>query len=487
MTVYLVGAGPGDPGLLTCRGAELLARADCVLYDRLVGTELLDLITSNAERIFVGKEPGRPELPQDDINELLVQRGQKFDVVVRLKGGDPFLFGRGGEEAEVLRAADIPFEIVPGVTSAISAPAYAGIPVTHRGVSTHVTIVTGHEDPTKREESVDWRALARSGGTLVILMGIGNRAEIAMELMAGGLDSKTPVAIVQNGTLPTQKSLRVTLDELGNAQVSSPAIIVVGTAAALDFAWFEKRPLFGKAIAVTRAREQASELKQMLGELGAQVFELPAIQIEPLAFDLPDLKEFSWIVFTSANGVRHFFERVLVSRDSRALASAQIAVIGSGTEDALRSYGLRADLVPERFVAESLVEAFPRASSGDRVLIARAEQARDALPEGLRELGYALKVLPVYRTTLGEPDPVQVDAVRDGKVDAITFTSSSTVENLTELLGEVPNPQPLAVSIGPITSNRARELGWRIDAEAPQHTIPSLVETVKLAVSNVRR
>jgi uroporphyrinogen III methyltransferase/synthase len=480
VTVWLVGAGPGDPGLLTLRGAEVLATAEVVVHDRLASAALLDLAPTDAELISVGKAPGRVEMDQDGINALLVERGRAGKRVVRLKGGDPFVFGRGGEEAEVLAAAGVPFEVVPGITSAIAAPAYAGIPVTHRGLSTHVTIVTGHEDPTKGRSDVDWDALARAGGTLVILMGAARVGDLAARLIAGGRSPETPVAAVRNGTRPDQTSLRATLATIGDADVVAPSAIVVGDVAALDLGWFEHRPLFGRRVAITRAREQASGLRQQLEALGADVVEVPAIRVEPLAFEVPPLDDHSWLVLTSANGVIALFDSLeRAGRDARALAPVRIAAIGPGTADALALFGVRADLVPERFVAESLLEAFPDPSAdGERVLLARAEQARDVLPDGLAERGYRVDVLPVYRTVRADPDPAVLEQVRAGEVDAITFTSSSTVTNFCDVVGKLPTPQPTVVSIGPVTSKTARDHGLRVDAEATEHTIDGLVATL---------
>jgi uroporphyrinogen III methyltransferase/synthase len=481
VTVFLVGAGPGDPDLVTVRGAQLLAAADVVVYDRLAAPALLALAPPGAELIPAGKAPGRVDLTQDQINALLVEKGLTGASVVRLKGGDPFVFGRGGEEAEALAAAGIPFEVVPGITSAIGAATYAGIPVTHRGVSTHFTVVTGHEDPAKDRTDVDWGTLARAGGTLVILMGAGRVDEIARRLVAGGRPPETPVAAIRNGTRPDQHTVRATLATISGADVRAPSAIVVGEVAALELAWFESRPLFGRSIVVTRAREQASELRVRLGALGAEVIELPAIEIEPVDIKLPALVDYEWVVFTSANGVAAFFDRALAAAglDARALGTNLIAAIGPGTAGALATRGIKADLVPQRFVAESLVEAFPDPSaSGGRVLLARAEQARDVLPDGLGARGFTVDVLPVYRTVRTTPPDAVLERVRSGDVDAITFTSSSTAENLRALLGAVPVPQPTVVSIGPVTSATARECGFRVDAEADEHTIDGLVATL---------
>jgi uroporphyrinogen III methyltransferase / synthase len=481
MTVFLVGAGPGDPGLLTRRGAELLATAEIVVHDRLANPVLLDLAPAAAVRISVGKAPGDVEATQEQINAVLVEHGGAGKRVVRLKGGDPFVFGRGGEEAEALIAAGIPFEVVPGITSAIAAPAYGGIPVTHRGLSTNVTIVTGHEDPEKGRTDVEWEALAKVSGTLVILMGAGRLGDIAAHLIAGGRSPDTPVAAVRNGTRPDQHTVRATLATVADAGVRAPSAIVVGEVAALDLAWFETRPLFGRSVVVTRAREQASELRVQLEALGAEVLELPAIRVEPIEFDLPRLHRYAWLIFTSANGVRAFFEQGLdpAGLDARALGGLRLAAIGPGTAAALETRGLRPDLVPDRFVAESLLEGFPAPGTpGERVLLARAEQARDVLPEGLGERGHTVDVLPVYRTVRAEPDTRVLERIRTGDVDAWTFTSSSTVDNFVDAVGTLPDLQPTVVSIGPVTSDTARGRGLRVDAEADPHTIAGLVQAV---------
>jgi uroporphyrinogen III methyltransferase/synthase len=479
VTVYLVGAGPGDPGLLTRRGEALLRAADVVVYDRLAPRALLQLARPDAELIDVGTAPGDAPMSQTDINKVIVDRGAAGREVVRLKGGDPFVFGRGGEEAEACIAAGVPFEVVPGITSAIAAAAYAGIPVTHRRVSTSFTVVTGHEDPTKGGSDTDWDALARVGGTLVILMGAGRVGEIAKALVAGGRAESTPVAAVRYGTRPDQRTVRATLGTIAEIGVDPPSAIVVGEVAGLDFSWFEQRPLFGRTVVVTRAREQAGELATRLEQLGATVIELPAIRVALIDFEMPDLSRFEWLIFTSANGVDAFFERGLVPAglDARALAPVRIAVIGPGTAAALERRGLRADLVPERFVAESLVEAFPHGTGP--VLIARAEKARSVLPADLAGMGYDVELLAVYRT---EPVPVDsgtLERLRSGSVDAVTFTSASTVRNFCEALGgSVPEPQPMVVSIGPVTSTQARALDLRVDVEADPHTIDGLVEAL---------
>jgi uroporphyrinogen III methyltransferase/synthase len=358
--------------------------------------------------------------------------------------------------------------------------------VTHRGASTHFTVVTGHEDPSKGGSDVDWDALARAGGTLVVLMGAGRIGEIAERLVAGGLAPETPAVAVRHGTRPDQRTVRATLATITDAGVDAPAAIVVGAVAGLDLAWFEARPLFRKRVVVTRAREQASGLRARLERLGAEVVELPAIKIEPIDVTVPDLDAFAWLVLTSANGVAALFDRGLApsGRDARALAGLQVAAIGPGTAAALATRGIRADLVPERFVAEALIEAFPPPSgAGARVLLVRAEQARDALPKGLEEKGYAVDVLAAYRTVAATPDADAVERVRRGDVDAITFTSSSTVTNLCDLLGTVPDPQPLVASIGPVTSKTVLDRGLRVDVEAEEHTIDGLVAALVAALT----
>ncbi len=371
MTVHLVGAGPGDPGLLTVRALALLQRADVVVYDRLSQASLLDLAPGHAERIDVGKAPGHLRLTQEEINALLVERGKAGGTVVRLKGGDPFVFARGGEEAAALAAAGVPFDVVPGITSAIAVPAYAGIPVTLRHSSTSVTIVTGHEEPGAGDEgTVDWRAVARVGGTIVVLMGVARIGRIAAELMAGGRAPDTPVAAVHWGTRPEQRTTRATLATIGDADLATPSTIVVGDVAATDLAWFENRPLFGRRIVVTRARAQASDLVDRLAELGAATVEAPAIVVRDpadggaaLRAAAERLGTYDWVVVTSPNGARRLLAAVReVGGDARSFGRARLAAIGPGTADELAAGNLVADLVPPQFVAESLVEAFPDAA-----------------------------------------------------------------------------------------------------------------------------
>jgi uroporphyrinogen III methyltransferase/synthase len=487
VTVHLVGAGPGDPGLLTVRALDLLRRADVVVYDRLSQESLLDLAPPGAERIDVGKAPGHVRLAQDDINALLVERGATGATVVRLKGGDPFVFARGGEEAAALAAAGVPFEVVPGITSAIAVPAYAGIPVTLRHSSTSVTIVTGHEEPGAGEDgTVDWEAVPRVGGTIVVLMGVARIGRIADALMAGGRSPDTPVAAVQWGTRPEQRTVRATLGTIGAADLGTPSTIVVGDVAACDLAWFENRPLFGRRIVVTRAREQASALVERLAALGAATIEAPAIAVaepadggEALAAAVERLAAgaYDWVVVTSPNGAQRLLAALRsAGRDVRALGGVRLAAIGPGTADVLARAHLVPDLVPERFVAESLLDALPPPpGEGGRVLLARAAVARDVLPDGLAAAGWAVDVVEAYRT---EPVPVD-DSTRAAVAAAeiVTFTSSSTVTNFLAAVGADAVP-PVVAAIGPVTAATARDHGLTVDVEAEVHTIDGLVDAL---------
>ena len=488
MTVSLVGAGPGDPGLLTVRAAELLAAAEVVVYDRLSLKGLLALAPPDAERISVAKSPSGPSTPQDEINALLVERGRLGQRVVRLKGGDPFVFARGGEEAAALLAAEVPFEVVPGVTSAIAVPAYAGIPVTLRHSSTSFTVVTGHEDPARPESSVNWEAVAQVGGTVVVLMGVGRIRAIADRLMAGGLSPDTPAASVQWGTRPEQRTIRATLGTLADQPLASPSTIVIGEVAAQDLSWFESRPLFGKRVVVTRAREQASALVKALEWAGASTVELAAIEITEPADGGAALRAaaagasggvYDWVVLTSVNGATRFLDEL---RDARALGGVSVAAIGPGTAAALAARNIVADLVPEEYVAESLLAAFPAppADRGGRVLLPRAAVARDVLPEGLRAAGWQVDVVEAYRTVTAAPTPAEREAA--ATADIITFTASSTVERYLEIKGDDPVP-PLVACIGPITAETARAHGLHVDVVAAEHTIPGLVAALSAHVA----
>jgi uroporphyrinogen III methyltransferase/synthase len=476
VTVYLVGAGPGDPGLLTRRGAQLLARADVVLYDRLSVASLLELAPPGAERIAVGKTPRGPSTPQEEINRLLVEHGRAGRTVVRLKGGDPFVFARGGEEAAALVEAGVPFEVVPGVTSAIAVPAYGGVPVTHRGLATSFTVVTGHEDPWSAT-ATDWEAVARVGGTIVVLMGVATRGAIADRLLAAGLDPATPVAAVTWGTRPQQRTTRSTLGQLGATPVGATSVIVIGAVAGLDLGWYERRPLFGCTVVVTRARAQASGLAGLLAELGAEVVEAPAIEVvdaadggEALAAAAATAADHDWVVLTSANAVERLFAHL---RDARSLGHASIAAVGPATAEALASHGVVADLVPHDAVAEALLRELPPGPG--RVLLAQAAGARPVLRDGLVAAGWQVTAVEAYRTRAVVPDDALLARVRGA--DVVTFASSSSVTNLLDVVGPDGLP-PRVVSIGPVTTATLVAAGVEVTAEADPHTVEGLVDAV---------
>ena len=479
MTVYLVGAGPGDPGLLTARALELIAGADVIVHDRLIPHGALDGARADALLVYAGKEGGGPSIPQEEIEALLVEHGAAGGAVVRLKGGDPFVFGRGGEEAEALRAAGIAFEVVPGVTAGVAAAAYAGIPVTHRDAASAVAFVTGHEDPTKPKSALDWDALAVFPGTIVVYMGVRQLAAISERLRAGGRAGAEPAAVIERGTLPAQRVVTGTLGTIASvaasAGVRAPAIAVFGQVAALRerLQWFESRPLAGLAVAVTRARAQASGLAARLGALGAEVVEAPAIRIAPLDGPALSVEAYDLICLTSPNGVRLLFERMLAAgRDARALAGARVAAIGPGTAAALREHGVIADVVPERFVAEGLVDALADVPV-TRALVARAAEARDVLPDALRDRGAQVDVVALYETVAEPLTEQQLQAI--GAADYVTFTSSSTVRFFFEAAGERLRDGVRLVSIGPVTSAALRERGREPDVEARTHDIDGLV------------
>ncbi len=493
--VYLVGAGPGDPGLLTIRARELLHSCDDVVYDALVSEELLaaELDGRAVERHFVGKRGGGASVRQEEIDALLVRLAREGRRVVRLKGGDPFVFGRGGEEAQALQRAHVAFEVVPGVTAGIAGPAYAGIPVTHRAVATSVTFVTGHEDPGKEMTGTDWGALAKSGATLVLYMGVRTLPDIVRQLIEGGRAADTPAAVIERATYPAQRVITGTLstivDRAREANVAAPAITIVGDVVRLreEIGWFERRPLAGKHIVVTRARAQASALSVRLRELGAEVSEMPAIRIEaldpaPLYGALDTIGRYGWLMFTSQNAVelvwRAMRERGL---DARSLAHARVAVIGRATADALLAHGVAADVVPERFVAESLVDALRSRQdiTGTRVLLPRAADARDVLPGALRGMGAQVDEIPIYRTVLdGDGAEFVASRLREGAIDLVTLTSSSTVRFFVDAVGrEAAHMAPVA-SIGPVTSATAKTLGLHVAVEAEESTIAGLVAAV---------
>jgi uroporphyrinogen III methyltransferase/synthase len=488
--VYLVGAGPGDPGLMTLRAAELVASADAILHDRLIPRGALEAARDDAELVYVGKRPGSPAMQQDEIERLMIERAGAGRSVVRLKGGDPFVFGRGGEEAEAVAAAGVPFEVVPGVTAGVAAPAYAGIPVTHREDASAVAFVTGHEDPEKDDSALDWEALAGFPGTLVLYMGVKRLPEIVARLIAAGRDGGEPAAIVERGTMPDQRTVTGTLAELpgaaGEASIGAPAVVLTGPVAARrqTIAWLERRPLHGRRVVVTRARAQASGLAATLRALGAEVIELPAIRIVP-RIDSAEVRDavqgihaYALVCLTSPNGVRLLFEALAeAGRDARALANATVAAIGPGTAAALAERGITADVVPERSIAEALVEALEDFEvAGRPVLVARAVEARDVLPEALRERGAKVDVVGLYETLAEQPDPDAVEAAK--AADYLTFTSSSTVRNFVEALGDGLPAGARVVSIGPVTSEAARGAGLTVAVEAERHDPEGLVEAL---------
>jgi uroporphyrinogen III methyltransferase/synthase len=493
--VSLIGAGPGDPGLLTLRGAEALGAADVVVYDYLANPTLLAHARPEAEQIYVGKKAGSHTLSQEEINALLVERALAGQRVARLKGGDPFVFGRGGEEALALADAGVPFETVPGVTSAVAAPAYAGIPVTHRGLASSFAVITGHEDPAKEESALDWSRLATGVDTLVFLMGVGNLPAIVKQLMAHGRPPETPVALVRWGTMPDQQTVSGTLADIA-AKVQAtglrpPAVTVVGQVAALreQLRWFEALPLFGQRVLVTRTRDQASVLSARLRMLGAEAIELPTIHIappkdwSPLDAAIAELSSYDWIVFTSINGVGHLWERLTrAGLDARAFHGVRLAAIGPATAAELQAHGLRADFLPGEYVAEAVAAGLGEVRDR-RILLPRADIARPALANLLREGGAEVIEVSAYRTLKPETD---LDSLRDllARVTVATFTSSSTVRNLAAMANDVglDPPQALAQAtvacIGPITAGTARDIGLPVHVVAEEYTIDGLLEAL---------
>jgi uroporphyrinogen III methyltransferase/synthase len=495
--VYLVGAGPGDPGLITVKGKECIQKADVLIYDYLASPDLLKYASKSAQLIYVGKKGGDHTLPQEQISELLVAKAKTGAIVTRLKGGDPFIFGRGGEEAEELAAAGIAFEIVPGVTSAVAAPAYAGIPLTHRQFTSTVAFITGHEDPSKDESSIDWASLAKGIGTLVFFMGVKNLPNIVDQLIRHGLSPNKSVAVVRWGTTPAQVTVTGTaaniVERVRRAGLKAPAIIVVGDVVRLreTLQWFETRPLWGKRIVVTRAREQASDLIRVLTDLGAECLECPTIEIAaaenpgPLDQAIANLAAYDWLVFTSANAVSHFFERLFeANHDLRALHHIRTAAIGPATAGRLFEFGLRSDIVPDSYRAESVVDAFRNQRlSGKRILLPRAKEARPILPAELAKMGAHVDEVTVYETrSVPENAEMITEQLSQKRIDLITFTSSSTVKNFkalipTEMFQSLMRDVPTA-SIGPITAETAAELGFEVTIVADTYTIPGLCEAI---------
>lgn len=499
--VYLVGAGPGDPGLLTVKAWDLIRRAEVIVYDRLVGSKIIQQRPKEAEIVYVGKESSRHALPQEEINRLLVAKAQAGKTVVRLKGGDPFLFGRGGEEAEFLKANGVEFEIIPGVTSAIAAPAYAGIPVTHRDFTSTLTIITGHERPDKEESSIPWEQVSAGNGTLVFLMGVENLPFITENLLQGGRPPETPVALVRWGTLPFQEVLEGTLENIAEKVRASgflpPAVIVVGEVVKLrdELRWFDNQPLFGKTIVVTRARTQASQIVTAFEDLGARVLEFPTISIKPLAVPhlpevIEDIAEYAWLTFTSVNGIKVFLTQVYdLGFDIRDLKGPRICAIGPATAAEAESRGLRVSAVPSEYRAEAVAEILLQETcAGERVLLPRARGAREVLPDLLRSQGIGVDELEVYESVPEAGiNPTTRQLLEEGLVDIITFTSSSTVKNLVSMLGsdlvaELSDKVQVAC-IGPITAQTAQEAGFKVDIVAEQFTIDGLVKAVLRACS----
>lgn len=490
---FLVGAGPGDPLLLTLKARECIQRADVLIYDYLCNPEILKWARKDVEKIYAGKKAGAHTLKQDEINDLIVQKTRAGKTVTRLKGGDPFLFGRGGEEAEALVQAGCRFEVVPGVTSAIGGPAYAGIPVTHRAHNTMLTIFTGHEDPTKCETSLDYKAIASAPGTKVMLMGIERLSIISQGMMKAGMDASTPVALVRWATTGRQQTLTGTVGDIATkaeaAAFKAPAVAVFGDVVALrdKLNWFESKPLFGKRIAVTRTRQQAGDLVQRLRELGADAFEMPTIRIEPA----PNKREFyetvayshgyEWIIFTSPNGVDAFFGVFYeLYKDARSLGAARIAAIGPATAERVRSYRFAVDVQPEKYVAEEILKALQKETSLEnvKVLLARAEGARDVLPVELEKLGAIVDETIAYRTVPETEDASGgIERYRAEGADMVTFTSSSTAENF-HALGLPAHEGVRFASIGPVTSKTMQSLKMPVDVEAPVHDIPGLVASI---------
>jgi uroporphyrinogen III methyltransferase/synthase len=496
---YLVGAGPGDPGLITLRGKECLSRAEVVLYDYLCNKELLLFVPSTAEKIYVGKSARKHALPQEEINECLVKKTQEGRCVVRLKGGDPFLFGRGGEEAEALAKANLRFEIVPGVTSAIGGLAYAGIPVTHRSNNSQLTIFTGHEDPSKEASSLNYQSLATAPGTKVMLMGVERLSSITGSLITAGMERTTPVALVRWATTGRHQTITGTLETIASIahekQFLAPCVAVFGEVVSLreKLNWFERRPLFGRRIAVTRTRDKASELVKLLRELGADAFELPTIRIEAIqkkeereafAEAVTGAHQYDWIVFTSPNGVTAFFEAFyLHHQDARSLGAARIAAIGPGTAKKIEEYRFSVDLIPPQFVAESLLEELKKVNVENlRILLPRASGAREFLAIALEDLGAIVDDVPVYNTVPEiDHEGGALQRFCSEEVDMITFTSGSTAEHFLTLLKSMGSSFPAncaTASIGPVTSGVMQELGIPVSVEAEEHDIPGLVEAI---------
>ncbi len=497
MKVYLIGAGPGDIGLLTLKGKNILEKADVVVYDALANAAMLNFARPDAELIYVGKRANNHAMTQTNINALIVEKAKQGKIVARLKGGDPYIFGRGGEEAEELLDAGVPFEEVPGISSTIAGPAYAGIPLTHRSFASSVTLITGHEDPNKPDSVHNWQALADSASTLVFVMGMKNLPHIAENLQKAGLSAQTPAALVHWGTTAKHRSLVATLGTLyAESQkqgFSNPSVIVVGNVVSLrdKLNWFEQKPLLGKGIVVTRAREQASGLAHSLAELGAHVIQFPTIEIHDLDdytdvdAHLAELDSYQWLVFTSVNGVKHFWKRLAKhGLDSRVLGKGEgkkIAAIGPATADILREKGIEPDFIPEKYVAEGVVEGMLKLGmQGQKILLPRAKEAREVLPDALRAAGATVHVLPIYETKpAGARKDEVLEELEAGRIHCITFGSSSTVDNFLSLVDVATlkqYPQVKLASIGPVTTKTLLGHGLACDIQPQDYTIPALVD-----------
>lgn len=492
--VFLVGAGPGDPALLTLRAAALLSSADLVATDALVSPQILARIPASTRVVYVGKRASAHAMPQGEINKLLIEEAKKGLRVVRLKGGDPFVFGRGGEEAQELMEAGVPVEIVPGISSAIAGPAYAGIPVTHRSLSTSLTLVTGHESDDST--GVDWPTLARLSGTIVFLMGLGNLPLIVRRLLEHGVVATRPVAVISKATTPQQRSVAATLETIeqrvADAAIETPALIVVGDVVKMHdvIDWFESRPLFGRTVLVTRAREQASGLLALLEEAGARVLQFPTIEIaapdsyESLDAVIADIDTYQWLIFTSTNGVTGFFDRLFErGRDVRALSDSKIAAVGSSTAAELRARGVNPDLLPEKFQSTALLPLLPESQSGIRTAVIRAAEGRDELLDELRRRGGHVDLAVAYQTRAAACDREELTRlVEAGSIDVVTFTSSSTVDNFFAQLTDAEKARLLATakiaSIGPVTSRTLRERGAEPQIEAAEATVESLLTAI---------
>jgi uroporphyrinogen III methyltransferase / synthase len=494
--VYLVGAGPGDPALITMKSVDCLRKADVIVYDQLVAGQILNYSRSGAEKIFVGKTVKKHFAEQDEINSLLVRKAKRGSIVVRLKGGDPFVFGRGGEEAEFLQKNGVPFEVVPGITSAVAVPAYAGIPVTYRGISSSVSIVTGHEDPNKKGSSINWKGLATGVDTLVFLMGMQNLPQIAQRLIDCGRKPQTPVAVIKDGTLPVQVMTTGTLKNIAGRVkkegLTAPAVIVVGDVVKLreKLKWYEKQPLFGKRVLITRAGQQSASFESLLYEHGAMPILFPTIEIKPiinnkkLSGAISRIKDFDWIIFTSVNGVDIFFRKLqTLGLDSRAMANAKVGAIGPATCKALAGHGITPDYVPAIYTGHGLIEGLKRKRLyGKRILLPRADIADDEITKGLVSLKAEVAEVAVYRTVRPVYDKIEMKKVLfQGKVDIITFTSSSTVTNFAAVLSrkEILRIRSKIACIGPKTAETAAKAGFTIDVSARKQTMPGLLEAME--------